>query len=208
MTFIKNITTWRSSLFCCHVQRGQTLGLFQPVNATTGAVGTSMNPSTQSRCSSERQKTCGAHQRGATMHGHLHCSQRIDKGAQTAPRDSACPANGFRQAQLGSNLPCVRGTGQDTPFRALAATMAMFPGSCVWELSRSVIAGKGNWLCLSPHFLNRHSICYNVAFLMAQIPSPWNFRTPQGTAVFPCVMCWIVLQRKTANGWSGDSPAS
>ena len=81
------------------------------------------------------------------MHGHLHCSQRIDKGAQTAPRDSACPANGCRQAQLGnnlchvwealggthvtpfcalaatrqaqlgSNLPCVRGTGQDTPAR-------------------------------------------------------------------------------------------
>ena len=120
MTFIKNITTWRSSLFCCHVQRGQTLGLFQPVNATTGAVGTSMNPSTQSRCSSERQKTCGAHQRGATMHGHLHCSQRIDKGAQTAPRDSACPANGCRQAQLGNNLCHVCGAqAGHSPFRDL-----------------------------------------------------------------------------------------
>ena len=134
MTFIKNITTWRSSLFCCHVQRGQTLGLFQPVNATTGAVGTSMNPSTQSRCSSERQKTCGAHQRGATMHGHLHCSQRIDKGAQTAPRDSACPAagraNGCRQAQLGRNLPRHGALGRMHLSAISAATrQARQPGS-------------------------------------------------------------------------------
>ena len=84
--------------------------------------------------SSERQKTCGAHQRGATMHGHLHCSQRIDKGAQTAPRDSACPAagraNGCRQAQLGRNLPRHGALGRMHLSAISAATrQARQPGS-------------------------------------------------------------------------------
>ena len=155
------------------------------------------------------------------MHGHLHCTQRIDKGAQTAPRDSACPANGFRQAQLGNNLPCVR-RRRDVHHSAIngsnkAGAAWQQPAMCAWHWAGHTFpcSRSNNGNVSRVMRLRTITKCHRwegqMALLVAALSqsaqhllqcslsdgaNPISMELQNASRHCGVSMCWIVLQRK------------